>query len=213
MKDNLFTPVEIQLDKDKKVIGNYEGMALLEQLDHLKGEFNSLRADNSSLQVELNSLRADHSSRMQPLHSIRAQILDEWSGFTPESPDDLRLGRNAAAHGGNILEDYHIIKQIKKRNSQRATAWIEAFSRQYGVRYSNCSLIEKWPGEVAEIYDIVVNVNVLDRWASREKEWKEIIDSCKGLLRTFRCEREVFLKEGSESSQQLDKMRSMYYSP
>ncbi|OJI96162.1 hypothetical protein ASPVEDRAFT_871843 [Aspergillus versicolor CBS 583.65] len=149
--EQFFTPTPYRIDTENKIVGNMEGISLLEMLETIKSDFRQLKniAD-----------------------TIRTSTLDEWAGINSDRPD-----RNGLVHGGDILGDISIISRMDTAGTKETQIWKEVFRKNYGVSFSTCTnsnRIRQADDRLIEIFNIYANTNVLHRW-----ERPEVTDTVK----------------------------------
>jgi hypothetical protein len=93
---------EVKIKWEEQRIENSEGLSILEEIDGLK---RTIKEQNE----RQNQQAQQFKSLIDILVLIRAAALDNWSG-QKEEQDAIRILRNDAAHGGNVVSDIAAIE-------------------------------------------------------------------------------------------------------
>ncbi|KAK2767396.1 hypothetical protein FQN54_003552 [Arachnomyces sp. PD_36] len=217
IKQEFIDHLELLHLPDKKTITNPEGMGLIEKLDRILEENKTIMEENKTIMEENKTIMEENKTikeelefinkRLYIFHTIRAQVLDVWADFRPANFEQQRHRRNAAVHGGNIIEDCLSIQEMETRHPERANAWKSAFFSFYRISFQRCQREMKgWEDEVVEVYNAMADATELGERGSREK-WQKVVDDCQAFLRERRFSPGTFLEDGSESMDCLKRIR------
>ncbi|KAL4778423.1 hypothetical protein BJX76DRAFT_343237 [Aspergillus varians] len=119
--------------------------------------------------------------RVLPMRLLRETVLDQQALFTSANSAKLRNDRNAAAHGGNIVEDVLAIEA--ETFDERIVAWRRSFRDIYGFQYSRVACcVHHAPPQVIEAFNIHGNCVLLAGWKQDPGRGNTIRDKCRTLV-------------------------------
>ncbi|KAJ5555227.1 hypothetical protein N7535_007667 [Penicillium sp. DV-2018c] len=99
---------------------------------------------------------------------VRSTGLDTWMG--KRITHTRRSRRNAVVHGGNILADDDVIRQVVDQRDSRAGRWKPAFESHYNVSWDllhSRGGLDSASKEVVQIFDYLANTRSLEKWEDR----------------------------------------------
>ena len=228
MYNQVLVKTTIATDHNMQLVGNVEGISIAREFTELKRTVSGLVEANQNIDTMLTHLKQanqsmdtmlthlkqndgvrasqlrDLQSDIRPIQEThymnRLSVIFAWAGVRH---DTLRISRNAAIHGGDILSDVRVIDpylQANDRDSQKIRlGWIRHYGIEMGVARSK---IPTAPAEIVETSNVLASIRDLNNWQEPlEEERKRTIENLgESILQNW-------LDNGSWDRQEFDILR------
>jgi hypothetical protein len=160
MAELLDPSIETTFLSEERITGNQKWMCPFERLDRIESQLGTVTSQLGTFTTQLGKITT----------TIRMSILDQWSGYESHEGELSSL-----VYGGNVIEDYRIIRDMTHIKSNRADTWKRAFKAMYEAQYLTCvnHQLESAPEQIHNVMNIVASVKSRFAWTETKNDDKE----------------------------------------
>ncbi|KAK2759050.1 hypothetical protein FQN54_003149 [Arachnomyces sp. PD_36] len=160
---------EIQKLPKRRLFGNTEGLKTMDKIDRLEREVQLLK-------------EAAGLHRLMELDcsAIRLEILEgkDDEDAAPYDSVSVRITgteRNENWHGGNILADFSVLKQLRRDGNPKLEQCCQKFLEIYGIKFQSAqNIIYKAPDSIIALYDFRGHIRLLKKWKNATGQVEEL---------------------------------------